>query len=92
MDREFTDADSIESVEACRKVFLEIDDFMDQFLHIWKNQPEGIFSMVIHKESRQVEGLKLFTHTITHEFHHKGQILTLSRMLGYIPVDADVMR
>lgn len=92
LDREFADADSIESVEACRKVFLEIDDFMDQFLHIWKKQPEGLFSMVINKESRQVEGLKLFTHTITHEFHHKGQILTLSRMLGYIPVDTDVIR
>ena len=36
--------------------------------------------------------LKLFTHVITHEFHHKGQILSLSRHLGYVPVDTDVIR
>ena len=35
---------------------------------------------------------KLFTHVITHEFHHQGQILPMSRQLGYIPVDTDVMR
>ncbi|GGI27875.1 DinB family protein [Pedobacter mendelii] len=36
--------------------------------------------------------LKLFTHVITHEFHHKGQIMSLSRHLGYTPVDADILR
>ena len=36
--------------------------------------------------------LQLFTHVITHEFHHKGQILTMSRLLGYIPADTDSIR
>lgn len=36
--------------------------------------------------------LQLFTHAITHEFHHKGQILTMSRLLGYTPPDTDVIR
>ena len=36
--------------------------------------------------------LQLFTHVITHEFHHKGQILSMSRLLGYTPVDTDVIR
>jgi uncharacterized damage-inducible protein DinB len=35
---------------------------------------------------------KIFTHVITHEFHHKGQILSISRSLGYIPVDTDILR
>ena len=35
--------------------------------------------------------LKLFTHVITHEFHHKGQVLSISRMLGYTPADTDVI-
>lgn len=35
---------------------------------------------------------KLFSHVITHEYHHKGQILSLSRHLGYTPVDTDIMR
>ena len=34
--------------------------------------------------------LQLFTHVVTHEFHHKGQILVMSRQLGYIPPDTDV--
>nr|WP_261382294.1 DinB family protein [Mucilaginibacter achroorhodeus] len=36
--------------------------------------------------------LELFTHVITHEFHHKGQLVNMSRQLGYIPVDTDVIR
>jgi len=32
------------------------------------------------------------THVMTHEFHHKGQIMTMGRMLGYTPPDADVIR
>jgi uncharacterized damage-inducible protein DinB len=33
----------------------------------------------------------LFTHVVTHEFHHKGQIVTLARQLGYPPVDTDLV-
>lgn len=36
--------------------------------------------------------LQLFTHVITHEFHHKGQMLSMSRQLGYTPVDTDMIR
>lgn len=39
-----------------------------------------------------VTPLELFTHVITHEFHHKGQVLAMSRLLGYIPIDTDVIR
>ena len=39
-----------------------------------------------------VSRLEIFTHVITHEFHHKGQILSLSRALGYTPIDTDVIR
>ncbi|MCC8423643.1 DinB family protein [Mucilaginibacter sp. UR6-11] len=39
-----------------------------------------------------VTPLQLYTHVITHEFHHKGQILTMSRLLGYTPADTDVIR
>jgi len=34
--------------------------------------------------------LQLFTHVLTHEFHHKGQIMTMCRILGYTPVETDV--
>jgi uncharacterized damage-inducible protein DinB len=34
--------------------------------------------------------LELFTQTFTHEFHHKGQILLMCRLLGHTPPDTDV--
>lgn len=34
---------------------------------------------------------KLLMHTITHEFHHKGQIVAMARQMGYEPPDTDVL-
>jgi len=33
----------------------------------------------------------LFTHTVTHEFHHKGQVVSLGRRLGYPPPETDLV-
>ncbi len=30
-------------------------------------------------------------HMLTHEYHHKGQIVTIARMLGYEPPDTDLL-
>lgn len=40
---------------------------------------------------RSAKPFKIFSHVITHEFHHKGQILSIGRHLGYIPVDTDIL-
>lgn len=32
----------------------------------------------------------LFTHVVTHEFHHKGQIVTMCRQLGHPPIETDL--
>jgi uncharacterized damage-inducible protein DinB len=32
----------------------------------------------------------LFTHVVTHEFHHKGQVVTMARQLGYPPPETDL--
>lgn len=34
---------------------------------------------------------KLFMHTVTHEYHHKGQIMAMARQLGYKPPNTDVL-
>jgi uncharacterized damage-inducible protein DinB len=36
--------------------------------------------------------IRLFSHVSTHEFHHKGQIMSMGRMLGYTPPDTDLIR
>lgn len=38
-----------------------------------------------------VSPLWLLTHTITHEFHHKGQITAYGRVLGHPAPDTDLM-
>lgn len=73
-----------------REIYKEVDSFMKLFI-------ETKFQTEIPYEIRTgVKGtapkLKLFTHVTTHEFHHKGQILSMSRHLGYTPVDTDIMR
>ncbi|PEK98265.1 DinB family protein [Bacillus sp. AFS017336] len=35
--------------------------------------------------------MKLLIHTITHEYHHKGQIVAMARQMGYIPPNTDVL-
>lgn len=34
---------------------------------------------------------KLFVHTVTHEYHHKGQIMAMARQMGYEPPNTEVL-
>ncbi len=87
-DEDIKGMDDIESAYA--KVDLAVNDF------ILKYQSDYKQSFTKKKPERDTlvttMPLELFTHVITHEFHHKGQILTMSRLLGYTPVDTDVIR
>ncbi|PFP27641.1 hypothetical protein COJ96_15565 [Bacillus sp. AFS073361] len=42
-------------------------------------------------ERLSITPCKLLTHTITHEFHHKGQIVAMLRQMGYEPPNTDVL-
>lgn len=71
-------------------LFAEVDTFMGEFIKDMDNLNE------IEYELGGIKGtaapFTLFTHVITHEYHHKGQVLSISRHLGYTPADTDVMR
>lgn len=88
----FSTYESVVSVGEARLLFQKIDvlvaDFMAQFSQDYLSELE----VSINNANTKASPLKLFTHVITHEYHHKGQILSLSRHLGYLPVDTDVMR
>jgi uncharacterized damage-inducible protein DinB len=43
------------------------------------------------REELTITAGKLLMHTITHEFHHKGQIVSMARQMGYEPPDTDVL-
>lgn len=72
-------------------LFDSVNLFMEEFiLEMDLSDREIVYEIQGNKNS--ASPLKFFSHVITHEYHHKGQILSLSRHLGYIPVDTDIMR
>lgn len=85
--------ETINSVKDLEVLFVEVDKLMAEFLSKFSdhNQPfTGWVKWV--KKDITVTPVQIYTHVVTHFFHHKGQILTMSRHLGYTPVDTDVIR
>lgn len=84
----------IPDVAAVRALFMGVDalvvNFSRHFAGSWLESQA--FSHSRRPEPLTLTPLQLFTHTLTHEFHHKGQVLSMGRLLGYPPVDTDVIR
>jgi uncharacterized damage-inducible protein DinB len=84
----------VPDVAAVRALYGQVDalvaDFEQHFAAAWLVPRAFVFPR--YPTPLQLTPLQLFTHVITHEFHHKGQVLSMSRLLGYVPVDTDVIR
>ncbi|MGD6818287.1 DinB family protein [Metabacillus sp. 113a] len=84
--------ESVQTVQDMRKIFKETDevvyDFLDEFKGKWDQAIHVDFS---DDNSAKTTPLWLVTHTMTHEFHHKGQIVKIGRQLGYVPPDTDLL-
>ncbi|WP_409292798.1 DinB family protein [Peribacillus sp. SCS-37] len=84
--------DSINSVHEMREVFRKTDDLVHDFLNEFQGKWDNTVQVSFEEGgSAKISSLWLYTHTITHEFHHKGQIVKLGRQLGYIPPDTDLI-
>ena len=87
-------AAEVPDVAALRQVFGEVDalvlDFQQHFDSQWLTA--RAFYVRRQPEPLTLTPLQILTHVTTHEFHHKGQVLTMSRLLGYEPVDTDIIR
>jgi len=84
--------DSVNNVQEMREVFGKTDALVQEFLNEFKGKWDNIIQVSFQSGSRvEFTGLWLFTHTVTHEFHHKGQIVKIGRQLGYIPPDTDLI-
>jgi uncharacterized damage-inducible protein DinB len=76
-----------------RILFKDVDKLIEDFLMTFHQLMNPFTAKIPGREQQfTVTPLQLFTHVITHEFHHKGQVLTMSRQLGYTPVDTDIIR
>ena len=88
----FAEYHSINNVQEAGIFFQSIDSLIKEFIEVYNEKYMIDIETEVHGKIMMVSPFKLFTHVITHEYHHKGQILSLSRHLGYVPVDTDVIR
>lgn len=88
-----TDETGWQTMDDAKAFYVEVDDAVYNFIASFDDENTVLTSMKARWHVMlSLSVLQLFTHTITHEFHHKGQILTMTRLLGYTPVDTDIIR
>jgi uncharacterized damage-inducible protein DinB len=73
-------------------VFDQTNALVTDFVQAFQGQLHTVLSGQLREKEVKTTPLTLFTHVMTHEFHHKGQILSMSRHMGYTPVDTDIVR
>ena len=83
----------IDKIYLVEKHYKKINEIVSAFIEKYKDDFEIVISGKIPNYNKilNTTPLQLFTHTATHEFHHKGQILTMGRLLGYKPIDTDII-
>lgn len=75
------------------KIYDKVDDLVTNFISLHSDADENIEGDIFWlKTKKSFTVLQLLSHVFTHEFHHKGQFMSMSRILGYTPPDADVIR
>lgn len=84
--------DQIRSITDVSNLFEKVDKQMQQFIDFVEKERPKTIVVLRNGEVLRLSPLHLFSHVTTHEFHHKGQILSLSRHLGYTPVDTDIIQ
>lgn len=92
--RAFHNNDDVHTLYEIKTIFDEVDLITANFLEKYRDDYQSSITRHIARKgiTLTLSPLQLFTHVTTHEFHHKGQILTMSRLLGYTPADTDVIR
>ncbi|KMJ57220.1 damage-inducible protein DinB [Bacillus sp. LL01] len=87
-----TDPNTINNVQDMRELFRKTDELVEEFLQEFEGNWEHIIPYTFKNgETSDFSTLWLFTHTTTHEFHHKGQMVKIGRQLGYNPPDTDLI-
>jgi len=84
--------ESVHSVQEMRELFKKTDELVEEFLAVYKGKWDNNVQVTYRSGGTAgFTALWLFTHTATHEFHHKGQIVKIGRYLGHIPPDTDLI-
>ncbi|MBA4493776.1 DinB family protein [Paenactinomyces guangxiensis] len=85
--------ETVKDVQEMRRLFSQTDSLVEEFFHQFRNRWDHPASGTVSWKEGNVDltPLWLYTHTITHEQHHKGQMVSISRHLGYTPPDTDLV-
>jgi len=84
---QFTELDDI------YKIYEEVNHDVQHFLDVFETDYKTPLTRNTAPDVKiTASPLKVFTHLITHEFHHKGQIMIMSRLLNGVPPDTDIIR
>jgi len=85
--------EDFKTVDLIRGLYGKVDELITLFLETFESTLDvPVIGMHNRCGEVSVTPLQLFTHVTTHEFHHKGQMMTMCRLLGYTPPDTDVIR
>lgn len=78
-----------------KKYFSKIDSIVTNVLDEFSDKMDDpIERRIPWRENEEIISMtprKLIMHTVTHEFHHKGQIVSILRQMGYEPPNTDVL-
>jgi uncharacterized damage-inducible protein DinB len=80
------------NVEAMEKLYQHVNTIVYEYVTIMDNQRGKSLTYQNTERTIHTTSTELFTHVITHEFHHKGQMMMLARSPGYVPPDSDAIR
>ncbi|WP_026694133.1 DinB family protein [Peribacillus kribbensis] len=84
--------ETVNNVNDMRGVFRKTDELVYSFLNEFQGKWDRTIPLTLRNgATMNPTALWLFTHTATHEFHHKGQIVKIGRQLGYVPPDTDLI-
>lgn len=75
-----------------RTAFAEVDALVERFLDRFDGSLDQPMRRVLpwRPEGLIVTPRWLLLHPITHEFHHKGQLVVIGRQLGHAPPETDL--
>lgn len=89
----YYDQDVPLNIAHIKNLFTQVDEIMGRFIaHFSADPTQAVKGYKWSDKYIETDAYGIFTHIITHEFHHKGQAMTMARLLGHIPPDTDVMR
>lgn len=91
-DMDYTAYESVMDMHQCREIYRDADRLVQELVDGFDQRYDQNILRRSKDRINELSPFRVFVHVTTHEFHHKGQILSISRHLDYLPADTDVIR